>query len=518
MLRHIKPLLTIAIAVFCVLNVSVAAAQKGKLRISGDNSWVAFVNGKKVVEGTDWQVPSVSEFSLKNGSAVIAVYVHDAEPGTSGRGGALIDIVLDDGRYFGSDANWKANAGPPLADRQDGWEQPEFDDSEWDRATQMEQFGGGIWGFAADKMRKVLKDPDCTAYWIWAGPNDGADDIYLRFTIPKTFITDRWCDFFGVVTIDGKPASIGTVIDAFDPQGVRCGTFIVNEVPGEGEYGFMHVYGDDDTTPDFDEGAEPGDIIRFSVDGMPAETAGPDEPIWKDMEHPRHVNLALEIVPGDVNGSGEATAFDASLVLQYVVGSISLSKSQRKAADVTGDDNVSALDAAWILQYTVGLITEFSIKSNPNAPIRDIQSEKELLADALVEIERLNLSTEQRAVVKQIKQLFFQHPPTQTALLPNYPNPFNPDTWLPYQLSEDAHVTIAIYNTKGQVVRILNLGEEKAGVYLTKDRAAYWNGRDNHGQKVTSGIYFYTLQVEPLNLAGNRTSKFIATRKMVIIK
>lgn len=330
--------------------------------------------------------------------------------------------------------------------------------------------------------------------------------------------TDRWCDFFGAVTIDEQPAPIGAVIDAFDPQGVRCGTFIVNEGLGEGEYGFMHVYGDDDTTPDFDEGAVSGDTIRFFVDGMPAETAGPDEPIWEDMEHPRHVNLALAIVYGDVNGSGDVTAFDASLVLQHVVGSISLSKSQRKAADVTGNGKVSALDAAWILQYTVGLITEFSVKNNTNAPIRAIQSEEELLADASVKIERFNLSTEQRAVVKQIKQLFSQHPPTQTTLLPNYPNPFNPDTWLPYQLSEDAQVTITIYNTRGQVVRILNLGRQKAGVYLTKNKAAYWNGQDNRGQEVTSGIYFYTLQTEPLNLPGNRTGKFIATRKMVIMK
>jgi hypothetical protein len=261
---------------------------------------------------------------------------------------------------------------------------------------------------------------------------------------------------------------------------------------------------------------------------MSAETTGPDEPIWEDRIHPRHVNLALEIVPGDVSGNGAVTAFDASLALQHVVGSISLSKSQRKAADVTGNGKVSALDAAWILQYTVGLIAEFPVKSNLNAPsdsrnsksnFHAIRSEEELLADALVKIERLNLSKEQQAVVEQIKQLFPQLSPTQTTLLPNYPNPFNPDTWLPYQISEDAQVTITIYNVRGQVVRILNVGRQKAGVYLTKDRAAYWNGRDNHGQEVTSGIYFYTLQVEPLNLAGNKTiSKFIATRKMVIMK
>jgi hypothetical protein len=183
MLRRITFSITIITFVFCLLSVFTVMAQTGQLRISGDNSWVGFVNGEQVAEGSDWQVPTVSEFSLISGAAVIAVYVHDAEPGASGAGGALVDVVLDDGRYFGSDETWKADAGTPLADRNDGWEQISFDDSGWDNATQMDQFGAGIWGFGADTMRQILHDPDCTAYWVWAGPNDGADDIYLRFTI-----------------------------------------------------------------------------------------------------------------------------------------------------------------------------------------------------------------------------------------------------------------------------------------------------------------------------------------------
>jgi len=92
--------------------------------------------------------------------------------------------------------------------------------------------------------------------------------------------------------------------------------------------------------------------------------------------------------------------------------------------------------------------------------------------------------------------------------LQNYPNPFNPDTWLPYQLAREAPVTINIYNIKGQLVRSLHLGLKKADVYITKDKAAYWDGRDSSGQNVTSGVYYYTLK------AGN----FIATRKMGILK
>jgi flagellar hook assembly protein FlgD len=106
--------------------------------------------------------------------------------------------------------------------------------------------------------------------------------------------------------------------------------------------------------------------------------------------------------------------------------------------------------------------------------------------------------------------------PTHTALLQNYPNPFNPETWLPYKLAQDALVTARIYNTKGQLIRLLYLGEKQAGNYVTKEKAAYWDGRDELGQKVASGVYFYALQVE--NPKGDSTGKYTETRRMVILK
>ena len=90
----------------------------------------------------------------------------------------------------------------------------------------------------------------------------------------------------------------------------------------------------------------------------------------------------------------------------------------------------------------------------------------------------------------------------------NYPNPFNPDTWIPYYLPQDAEVTIQIHNSAGQLVRTLDIGRQAAGIYLDKDKAAYWDGRDSLGEKVASGIYYYTL----------RAGEFKATRKMVIVK
>ena len=96
----------------------------------------------------------------------------------------------------------------------------------------------------------------------------------------------------------------------------------------------------------------------------------------------------------------------------------------------------------------------------------------------------------------------------RTALYQNFPNPFNPETWLPYYLATDAHVIFRIYNIRGQLMHELNLGTQSAGDYLTRESAAYWDGRDEFGEIVSSGVYFYTLQ------AGT----FQATRRMLIMK
>ncbi len=98
--------------------------------------------------------------------------------------------------------------------------------------------------------------------------------------------------------------------------------------------------------------------------------------------------------------------------------------------------------------------------------------------------------------------------PKLTQLLQNFPNPFNPETWIPYQLEKSADVTLQIYDASGDVVRTLDLGFKGQGFYMTRSRAAYWDGRNNLGEQVASGIYFYSLH----------TPDFSATRKMLILK
>ena len=98
--------------------------------------------------------------------------------------------------------------------------------------------------------------------------------------------------------------------------------------------------------------------------------------------------------------------------------------------------------------------------------------------------------------------------PKETALLPNYPNPFNPETWIPYQLAEPAEVNISVHSADGRLVRVLELGQISVGVYRSKSRAAHWDGQNESGEVVASGIYFYTLTA----------ADFSATRKMIIRK
>ena len=98
--------------------------------------------------------------------------------------------------------------------------------------------------------------------------------------------------------------------------------------------------------------------------------------------------------------------------------------------------------------------------------------------------------------------------PAETALLPNYPNPFNPDTWIPFKLAKSADVIIRIYDLHGRLIRELNLGYLEAGYYIDRGAAAYWDGRNELGEKVSSGVYIYQM------IAGEKS--FL--RKMVILK
>ena len=110
--------------------------------------------------------------------------------------------------------------------------------------------------------------------------------------------------------------------------------------------------------------------------------------------------------------------------------------------------------------------------------------------------------------IENLERLLASLIPEETVLLANYPNPFNPETWIPYQLAESAEVTLTIYDLNGKMIRHLRVGHQSAGMYQSRSRAVYWDGRNQLGELVASGLYFYTL----------RAGEFSATRRMLILK
>jgi hypothetical protein len=143
----------------------------------------------------------------------------------------------------------------------------------------------------------------------------------------------------------------------------------------------------------------------------------------------------------------------------------------------------------------------FRVKGDVNAAMESIRMGNVQVAD--LDGQSILANWRNRVDITALTKRSFQN-----ALLQNYPNPFNPETWLPYTLAEDAPVIITIYNVLGQPVRKINLGFVPAGEYTSKERASYWDWRNERGEPVASGMYFYTIQ------AG----KFVASKKLVVLK
>ncbi|MBI1926737.1 PQQ-dependent sugar dehydrogenase, partial [Candidatus Poribacteria bacterium] len=214
--------------------------------------------------------------------------------------------------------------------------------------------------------------------------------------------------------------------------------------------------------------------------------------------------------PWDVNADGVVDIFDLVLVAsQFGHRGVNL------RGDVNGDGTVDIFDLV-LIGTRLG---EAAIAAAPNG---GGALNAELLKGWLVEARRVDDGSEtfRRGIgvlesvglriefIEISKPLLDRIIPEQTALLPNYPNPFNPETWMPYELAESAWVAIEIYSATGQLIRTLELGLKPPGRYISQSKAAYWNGLTEWGEKAASGVYFYVLKV----------NHFSATRKMIIRK
>ena len=201
----------------------------------------------------------------------------------------------------------------------------------------------------------------------------------------------------------------------------------------------------------------------------------------------------------DVNGDGIVNIQDLVLV------SSRLGQTGQNVADVNGDGVVNIQDLVLVAGE---LGTEAAAPSAWHRASGSVPS-RATVKQWLIQAYYLSLTDvqSQRGMLL-LERLLVALVPKETALLANYPNPFNPETWIPYQLADPAEVTLTIYAVDGRVVQQLTLGHQPAGMYRNKKRAAYWDGRNEQGERVASGVYFYMLT------AGD----FSATRKFSIRK
>ena len=246
--------------------------------------------------------------------------------------------------------------------------------------------------------------------------------------------------------------------------------------------------------------AKAGGETRLSLDNFQLGSitgeiinAGPHEVV---------ITIEGQLAIGDVNRDGQVSVLDLILVARH----FGEDASANPQADVNRDGVINIQDLILVAQH----LGESTTSAAPSI----IAINNGELTPAMIQAWIAQAHTENdgslafQQGIANLERLLTLFIPEETTLLHNYPNPFNPETWIPYQLAEPAEVILTIHSVNGTLIRTLLLGHQPAGIYQTRNRAAYWDGKNEVGESVASGIYFYTLT------AGD----FNATRKMLIRK
>ena len=206
----------------------------------------------------------------------------------------------------------------------------------------------------------------------------------------------------------------------------------------------------------------------------------------------------MALIDGDVNRDCLVTLADLIRVVE------SIGETGESDTDIDGDRVVNIYDVLQIAGAIGDADTEAS--EDTLATLGISASDVEGWLKQAQELDLTDPSAQRG--VRFLEQLLSAFLPKRTVLLQNYPNPFNPETWIPYHLAWRAAVEITIYDSDGGLVRRLALGHREAGYYVDPERAAYWDGRNESGEAVANGVYFYRL----------RAGSYSAVRRMAIVK
>ena len=285
-------------------------------------------------------------------------------------------------------------------------------------------------------------------------------------------------------------------------EGCSDGVFFKVLVNGETQFErFTNTFGWEDANISLSEHA--GDHVLLELITDPGENAGCDWAFWADLF------ITAEGIEsnGDVNQDGIVNILDLVLVGQ----NLGQKPPSDPRADVNNDGQVNVLDLVLVAERLGEKVAAAPTQIDTIAS-NTFSSEKIIVVRrALKELEAIPQKSQNVKVAIQFLRAWLTNANqsvTETKLLPNYPNPFNPETWIPYQLAEATDVSVKIYDVGGRLVRTISVGFKPVGYYLTRERAAYWDGRNEIGESVSSGVYFLQF------VAGD----FSATQRIVILK
>ena len=339
-----------------------------------------------------------------------------------------------------------------------------------------------------------LVKPTATAFTVPSGDQKGAFDITVTFSEPV---------YGGQIVMSFyRYSATGDFISHQDftqslPQADGTDTVTITITPENGEYwqsdGYITGYSIGGVSPPYELKDQVGNIMEYQR--------------LSESVFPRI--LVIKISPYDIDEDRDVDLADVRLVasaLGQSGDSITNSRTDvDKDEDVDKDDVIAVIDGVdqdAAAPSSADIFTDLS----PNT----FQALDPTLLTETLDAVRLasDGSLKYLQAIVLLEHLLAEMRPDETQLLANYPNPFNPETWIPYHLAKSSDVRITIYDVRGSVVRHLGLGHLSPGYYTSRNRAAYWDGRNAVGERVASGIYFYQLEADNVSFL----------RKMLILK